>query len=599
VKQLRISPDLALPLDAITETFGILAVKRAGKSNAGVVMAEEMFKAGLPWIAIDPKGDWWGMRSSADGNGPGLPIVVFGGLHADVPLEPSAGQMVADIVVDQRLTCVIDVSEMTKADMRRFLTAFIRRLYQRNREPLHVFAEEADEYIPQMVRGDDAEMVGVWETLVKRGGFRGLGCTLITQRSASLNNDVLTQIQTLFALRTTGVPDRKRIEEWVNYHQAGKEFVQQLPTLADGEALLFSPNFLRTVKKIRFRRRETFDSGATPKVGVKARPPVTLADVDLDVLRQKMAATIEKAKADDPRELKKLLGERDRKIAELERRISIPPRKEIREVEKIVERLVPVPVDEELIRALIGRSLAIRNEAEMINDLAQSIRTKSDNKAAQLKRQVAQSPSSLLRGDAGAEGLTPPSRTPAAWSAKARPVPSAAANGNPSKDAHFMHSDLTFKLGRGERKVLAVLAQWPEGRAQKDVAFLAGYSAKASTLGVILSKLRAAALVEPGQPVKATELGLAAAGGVQELPSGPELLAHWMRHPRIGEGERKVLRALIDAYPEALTHAELCERTNYSPDASTMGVILSKLRKLGLVEAGARRVPDAFMEAIA
>jgi len=41
-----------------------------------------------------------------------------------------------------------------------------------------------------------------------------------------------------------------------------------------------------------------------------------------------------------------------------------------------------------------------------------------------------------------------------------------------------------------------------------------------------------------------------------------------------------------------------CERTRYSPDASTMGVILSKLRKLGLVESGARRVPDSFMEAI-
>lgn len=146
--------------------------------------------------------------------------------------------------------------------------------------------------------------------------------------------------------------------------------------------------------------------------------------------------------------------------------------------------------------------------------------------------------------------------------------------------------------------MLAVLAQWPDGRAQRDVAFLAGYSAKASTLGVILSTLRREGLVEPGQPVKATEAGLAAAGGVQELPSGPELLDHWMRHPRIGEGERKVLRALIEAYPNALSNDELAAVTEYSPAASTLGVILSKLRKLGLVESGARRVPDSFMEAI-
>ena len=35
----------------------MLAVRRAGKSNAAVVIAEEMYDAGLPWVAIDAKGD--------------------------------------------------------------------------------------------------------------------------------------------------------------------------------------------------------------------------------------------------------------------------------------------------------------------------------------------------------------------------------------------------------------------------------------------------------------------------------------------------------------------------------------------------------------
>lgn len=43
---------------------------------------------------------------------------------------------------------------------------------------------------------------------------------------------------------------------------------------------------------------------------------------------------------------------------------------------------------------------------------------------------------------------------------------------------------------------------------------------------------------------------------------------------------------------------ELCDRTGYSTTASTIGVILSKLRKLGVVEKGRRRVPDEFMDAI-
>lgn len=50
---LHVAPDLALPLDAATETFGILGKKGSGKSNVAVVMAEEMHGAGIPWVAID------------------------------------------------------------------------------------------------------------------------------------------------------------------------------------------------------------------------------------------------------------------------------------------------------------------------------------------------------------------------------------------------------------------------------------------------------------------------------------------------------------------------------------------------------------------
>lgn len=105
---LRISPDLSLPAEAVTESIGILGQRGAGKSTAAVVLAEEMWKAKLPWVAVDPKGDWYGVRSSADGKRPGLALPVFGGLHGDVPLESGAGALVADLVVDANLTAVLD-----------------------------------------------------------------------------------------------------------------------------------------------------------------------------------------------------------------------------------------------------------------------------------------------------------------------------------------------------------------------------------------------------------------------------------------------------------------------------------------------------------
>jgi hypothetical protein len=103
VKTLKISSGTPLPPSAVTETFGLLAQRGAGKTNAARVMAEEMSDAGLPFVAVDPVGSWWGLRAGRDG-GAGLPIPIFGGKRGDVPLERGGGELIADLVVDQRLT---------------------------------------------------------------------------------------------------------------------------------------------------------------------------------------------------------------------------------------------------------------------------------------------------------------------------------------------------------------------------------------------------------------------------------------------------------------------------------------------------------------
>ena len=323
--KLHLGEGLALPLEAVTETFGLLAVRGAGKSNAARVMAEEMFKAGLPFVAIDPVGSWKGLRASRDGKGPGLPIPIFGGKWGDVPLEREGGQLLADLVVDQRLSCVIDLSGFeTESPKRSFLLAFARRLYARNEQPLHLFLEEADDYIPEGKHRELLEVRRAWENIVRRGRARGIGCTIITQRSASIAKDVLTQVQTLIAMRTTGPQDVAAIATWLKYHAQGQDILATLAKLQSGEAWVWSPVFLGTTKRIRFRLSETFDSGATPSG--KTTKAATLADVDLADVKKRMAATIERAKAEDPRELRKGIEVHRKRIAELEHQLAAAPK---------------------------------------------------------------------------------------------------------------------------------------------------------------------------------------------------------------------------------------------------------------------------------
>jgi polynucleotide 5'-kinase involved in rRNA processing len=52
--KLQIAKDLALPIGAVTQTIAILGVRGSGKTNTGVVFAEELLDAKQQVVIIDP-----------------------------------------------------------------------------------------------------------------------------------------------------------------------------------------------------------------------------------------------------------------------------------------------------------------------------------------------------------------------------------------------------------------------------------------------------------------------------------------------------------------------------------------------------------------
>ena len=197
-------------------------------------------------------------------------MVIFGGDHADLPLAETAGELLADLVVDERVPAVLDLSTLSKSAARRFMTDFAERLYHRNRDPLHLVLDEADAFAPQRTDPGGQRLLGAIEDLVRRGRARGIGVTLITQRPAVLNKDVLTQAEVLIALRMTGPRDVAAIDEWVRLHAEEDQAMQvkrSLPSLPVGTAWVWSPGWLGLLQRVAVRARATFDSSATPKAG--------------------------------------------------------------------------------------------------------------------------------------------------------------------------------------------------------------------------------------------------------------------------------------------------------------------------------------------
>jgi DNA helicase HerA-like ATPase len=314
--KLHLAAGLSLPLEATTQAIGVLAKRRVGKSYTARRFAEQLLKAGQQVVIVDPKGDWWGIRSSADGKSPGLPVVILGGERGDVPLEVGGGEVVAKLVVEERVSALLDLSSFRKRELARFMAEFLETLYRLKaketlRTPMMLVIDEADAIAPQKPQEGEERMLGAAEDIVRRGGQRGIGCMMITQRTAVLNKNVLTQCEMLIALRTIAPQDLKAMQAWIDVHGSLEErdqLMESLPSLPVGEAWFWSPGWPTSdgiFKRVKVLPIDTFDSGATPKAGEKRVEPKNLADIDLAAVTRQMAETIERVKADDPKELRK------------------------------------------------------------------------------------------------------------------------------------------------------------------------------------------------------------------------------------------------------------------------------------------------------
>lgn len=588
---LKIAKGLTLPLDSATKTFAILAQRRKGKTYTANVIAEEMVKAGQPWAALDPTGAWWGLRSSADGKREGLPILVVGGQHGQLPLERTAGKLLADLVVDEPGHYVFDMSLFeSKAAEREFATAFAERLYRRkgkSSDPLHLFVDEADMFVPQRTPSGDQRMLGAFEAIVRRGGIRGIGTTLISQRAAVVNKNVLEQIDVLVALRTVGPNDQKALKAYIDAaggEDERRELMGSLASLSLGEAWVWEPGADPPLfERVKIRERETFNSSATPKAGGKRVEPRKLADVDLAAIEEKIADTIERAKAEDPKALQKKVRELEQEIRKLKKQLDERPTEPI-------EIKVPAISDEaleEIKEAVEGADSASRDvlaAGERLGEVADQLADVPKMVLDQGKR---------VRGAAARDQGSPSRRSGARQGRSsvpraARPSPTLA---HPNDRAN---NEEGSSLSGPEQRVLDALA-WLDtvgfARPSKiQVGFIAGYRVGkkvGGTFGNVLGQLRARGLLDypSAGSVALTAAGEACATvpDIEQTPEGLQSAVMGM----LNGPEQRVLQVLIDAYPEPMSKQDCGEAAGYTVGekvGGTYGNILGRLRSLGLID---------------
>lgn len=572
-----LAENLVLPKDIVTSKLAILANSGAGKSYTGMKLAELMLSMQAQVVVLDPVGIWYGLLSSANGQGPGFHVLILGGAHGHLALSPKAGAAVAAFIVETGVSVVLDLSDLLPDALHEFVTDFARALLLERRKkpaPMHLFWEEADNFSPQRMKGSSSYgMVLAVAKLLKEGRHAGIGWTLISQRSQDVDKVVLDLAETLIALRTG--KGWKRVREWLTEKEVEVEagLQKELVEMATGDAIVISPYLLKEkYRRIHVLRRITFDSSKTPELG-EAHITPQLAEVDLSRIRATMDGFLRRSEE----------GGRpaapDRGAADQERE----------QARLLVGRLRNVMFN-------MGRQLEVLVDA--IARFEQSVRGPLEE-----ARQISAVGADLERSLA--EGIAPPrssapsegadgAEATATLSARARDAAEARTDSNAKgrKKSLRPHSELSLCA----RRILAVFSWYGHNKPELDKATLGVLSIYAHSSGNFnnaLGELRKADFIESGRGRSSYRIrpaGLARALQLVESPEppGPHTLAlarvAWMTKDSLSGTAKKILDVLLRETGTALTRQQVADRAQYSAGSGNFNNALGELNGLGLIE---------------
>lgn len=547
--------DIAPFLDKPTAIVGTTG---AGKTFAAKGAVERLLELGRRVIILDPTGAWYGLRAGADGSAEGgFPVLIFGGDHADIPIDPTseAGKALALALAERDVQAIIDTSEMTGGEKNRFLTPFLENLYARNKAALHLIVDEADEVAAQRLADGEQRLFGAFDKIVRRGRIKGFRPLMISQRPAVIHKNVLSQIGTLIALKLTSPQDRKAIDDWVKGNadaDQAKAVMKSLPTLPRGQGWVWSPadDVLRLVK---FPAIRTYDSSRTPDDGETVVAPA-LSAVDVDALR----AALKVAPAAETRHTPAAGASK----AELEGWEQRGYRRGLKEGHA---QGVAAGQAELLARMKSVLNSVLDNELIATPAMSLNVHSQSKQHAIESSRSVQASPEMA----ADTERRLKPAGAPT-----------------------------SIELG-AERKPLALLVgAYPAGYTEAQWASLAGFKRTGGTWGTYKSRLRTKGAVEQrGDLWFATQVGVDAIGGdIPDMPRTPdERLAMWKsKIAAVGP----MLDVLRNFYPNQISRDDLAQKIGMAAGGGSFGTYLSRLRSNGLLEEPQRgfyRLTSAIM----
>lgn len=543
----------------------IQGVSGSGKSTMVRALLEQTYGK-VQHLVVDFDGDFVTLREKYD--------YVLVGPGGDVPIASKTAKVMVRRLCELGSSAIFDVSDMKFGDRREWVRLAFEELVLLPRSlwtTRLVILDEAHIFAPERGSGDSEATDAVID-VITLGRKRGIVAVCATQRLSKFHKDAAAELNNKLIGFTDDV-DLQRAGDQLGMtkdQRAGLKLLDTHTFYAYGPAISKSPVLVRTALP------ET-----KPPPRGKDRPAAAPARAKV----QKILAQL----ADLPKEAEeeaKSIEDFRRKNAELKRRIwSAEKGMATKTVEKPV--VDQAAIDRAVARAIAAERRNLRLVVHRLQKLAAPLTRLTDDLAKLLQDDTA------LQHSPDSRGQPSGSVTRSSTTGANRQGDSSERNEAREARPRSVRSRVSVAASNGEvsnvgQKILDTIAGLESlGIEQPDkptVAALVGYHPNAKSYQNAIGALRTGGHVEypAGGRIALTDDGRAIANDNLSVSSRAELHGVW--YNKLGNVARKILKPLIDAYPDPLSTADVAAAAGYHPNAKSFQNMKGRLRSLGLID---------------
>lgn len=547
MKKIELNSHVKIDLQRLIESRLLVQANSGGGKSWAIRRIIEQSFGKVQIIVIDPEGEFTNLREKFG--------FVFAGKGGDAPVESRSASLLARRLLELKASTIVDLYELPPQERKHFVRLFCESMVNAPKELWHdclIIIDEAHIFAPEK---GESEAMGPVIDLATRGRKRGYCVVLATQRLPKLNKDAAAECNNKLIGRASQDIDRKRAAEELGF--TTKEQVLSLRDLEPGEFYAFGPAISRDVIKTKIGDLQVQPPPRGVSKGILPPAPENIRDIlaqlsDIPEEAAKEAQTVADLKAENAR--LKRDSVRPPSISQNDLRV---------EAEKLVAKAkveMEKSFDEEIRRArksLAGMKRPITEIHRMALDLLEFV---SGIEGEQSKIKI----------------VLPEIKLPI------KSVTIATA-----KNTHASlqtNGDLTGP----EQKIIDAIA-WLHSIAieepeQTAVAFLAGYTFGGGGFNNPRGALKTKGFVEyiPSNKIKLTESGHSIANIPTNTLTTQEL--HEKVLSVLETPHQRILKPLLEAYPNSLTNDELARSSGYVIGSGGFNNPKGRLRSLGLIE---------------